>query len=298
MMSRVNKVIELFEQGQPAYSTPAPELSYESGLEGSQTWADMLLVEFEHFAFDIKGLTDFMKGLKDGGPTPSGHLTPTVVASLPSNCRTRDEVVFNAWQTRHVLTTGAHGVNHTHARDPEAVRAYVSTARYPFQTLGRDLGIPEGMRGGGGQQRPAEIWGIQPDEYLLKADPWPLNPAGELLLGLKIEDRHALSYADSIAATPGIYFAEWGPGDMSFSFGDPGLRSLPYPPQLQGPMKTVIDACHKAGIAYHGGWPDAAMSDEDKARHLIEEQGARLIGTSERGLADAGRKLTGRTMLV
>ena len=106
-MARINKVIELLEQGQPAYSTPAPELTYESGLEASQTWADLLLVEFEHFAFDIKGLTDFMRGLKDGGPTPSGHRTPTVVASLPSNCRTRDEVIYNAWQTRHVLSTGA-----------------------------------------------------------------------------------------------------------------------------------------------------------------------------------------------
>ena len=45
-------------------------------------------------------------------------------------------------------------------------------------------------------------------EYLRRADPWPLNPDGELLLGLKIEDRHALPNADAIAATPGIYFAE------------------------------------------------------------------------------------------
>ena len=108
-MGRINKVIELLEQGQPAYSTPAPELTYESGLEASQTWADLLLVEFEHFAFDIKGLTDFMRGLKDGGPTPSGHATPTVVASLPSNCRTRDEVIYNAWQTRHVLSPARTG---------------------------------------------------------------------------------------------------------------------------------------------------------------------------------------------
>ncbi len=297
-MGRINKVIELLEQGQPAYSTPAPELTYESGLEASQTWADMLLVEFEHFAFDIKGLTDFMRGLKDGGPTPSGHRTPTVVASLPSNCRTRDEVIYNAWQTRHVLSTGAHGINHTHARDPEAVKAYVATARYSFQKIGRDLGIPEGMRGGGGQTQPAAIWGISPDEYLRRADPWPLNPDGELLLGLKIEDRHALPNADAIAATPGIYFAEWGPGDMSMSFGDPALRSVPYPPELLRPMNIVVQACHKAGIAFHGGWPDTTLSDDDKARYVIEELGARIVGTGDRGIADAGRKLTGRTMPV
>jgi 4-hydroxy-2-oxoheptanedioate aldolase len=221
-----------------------------------------------------------------------------VVASLPSNCRTRDEVVYNAWQTRHVLTAGAHGVNHTHARDPEAVRAYVSTARYPFQTIGRDLGLPEGMRGGGGQEQPAAIWGISPDEYLRKADPWPLNPDGELLLGLKIEDRHALPNADAIAATPGIYFAEWGPGDMSFSHGDPAMRTVPLPPVLERAMNTVVSACHKAGIAFHGGWSDPSMSDEERAKYVIEELGARIVGTADRGIADAGRRLTGRTMPV
>ena len=154
------------------------------------------------------------------------------------------------------------------------------------------------MRGGGGQSSPAAIRGISPDEYIRRADPWPLNPDGELLLGLKIEDRHALPNADAIAATPGIYFAEWGPGDMSFSHGDPGMRSVPYPPELERAMNVVRAACHKAGIAFHGGWPDPSMSDEDKARYLIEELGARIIGSGDRGVADAGRKLTGRTMPV
>ena len=182
-MGRINKVIELLEQGQPAYSTPAPELTYESGLEASQTWADLLLVEFEHFAFDIKGLTDFMRGLKDGGPTPSGHGTPTVVASLPSNCRTRDEVIYNAWQTRHVLSTGAHGINHTHARDPEAVKAYVATARYPFHKIGRDLGIPEGMRGGGGQSRARCDMGHQPGGIRAQGRAVAAEPRGRASAG-------------------------------------------------------------------------------------------------------------------
>ena len=85
---------------------------------------------------------------------------------------------------------------------------------------------------------------------------------------------------------------------MSFSFGAPGLRTMPYPPQLLGAMRTVISACHKAGIAFHGGWPDPIMSDEEKAKYVIEELGARIIGTADRGVADAGRRLTGRTMAV
>ena len=113
----------------------------------------MLLIDFEHHPFDTVGLTGYMRGLKDGGPTASGHLTPTVVCTLPSNAITPEEVLYNAWQARHVLTAGVHGILHTHARTAESVKAFVQITRYPFQTLEREL-IGEGLRGAGGQ-RPA-----------------------------------------------------------------------------------------------------------------------------------------------
>lgn len=55
------------------------------------------------------------------------------------------------------------------------------------------------------------MWGISAAEYMKKADPWPLNPQGEFLLGLKIEDKYALANAEKVASVPGIGFAEWGP---------------------------------------------------------------------------------------
>ena len=74
MAKRVNKVIDLWEQGQPVYHQHPEELSYEAGKEGSKTLADMFLIDFEHNPFDTVGLTKFMEGLKNGGPTNSGHL--------------------------------------------------------------------------------------------------------------------------------------------------------------------------------------------------------------------------------
>ena len=70
---RVNKSIELLEQGHAVFAIPAPELTYEAGRELAQTWADWIWVDFEHGALDVSGLTRFMCGLRDGGPTPSGH---------------------------------------------------------------------------------------------------------------------------------------------------------------------------------------------------------------------------------
>ena len=118
----INKCIDLLKQGQPFYATHTPDLSYDAGVELAQTWADMILIDFEHRNFNVGGLEQFMKGLKAGGPTPSGHLTPTVVTTLPHNAISVEEVRYNAWQMRHALTTGIHGLLHTHARDPEAVK--------------------------------------------------------------------------------------------------------------------------------------------------------------------------------
>ena len=72
--------------------------------------------------------------------------------------------------------------------------------------------LGEGLLGNGAEPGfPAEIWGVSREEYMRKADPWPLNPDGEFLLGVKIEDRHALANAEKVAAVPGLGFRRVGP---------------------------------------------------------------------------------------
>jgi 4-hydroxy-2-oxoheptanedioate aldolase len=297
-MTRVNKCIELLEQNQPIYSTSATALTYEAGFEQAKTWADLIIVEFEHHPFDTVGLRSFLLGLKDGGPTASGHLTPTVIATLPSNCITAEEITYNAWQSRHILSTGVHGLLQTHTRSPDAVRAFVATARYPLHTRGLKQGIPVGMRGAGGQGPPAEIWGLSQTDYVNKAEPWPLDPEGELMLGLKIEDRYALPDAKTIASVPGIAFAEWGPGDMSMSFGDPDGHNPPYSEEMTSALHTVRSACHQANIAFHCSWADPAMSVEEQVKYLLEKLDTKSLVVPNREHAAYGRTLTGRTMPV
>ena len=58
MPERINKAIELLEQGQPIYYTGAPDLSYEGGKAMAKTWADYINVSLEHRAFDLQALDD------------------------------------------------------------------------------------------------------------------------------------------------------------------------------------------------------------------------------------------------
>ena len=176
---RINRAIELLEAGQPIYYTQiaTTEIDYEKGKEMAQTWADYISLEMEHGAFNIPGIRAFMRGLVDGGPTKSGHRTPTVICTLPVTGLDEYVMRANYWMVDQVLASGVHGILLCHARSPEAVRVLVQASRFPNQkTVG---GIGEGLRGAGSQGFASKIWGISAAEYTKVAEPWPLDPNGE-----------------------------------------------------------------------------------------------------------------------
>lgn len=285
---RVNKAIELLEQGQPIYYTGGRG-GYEEGKRMAQTWADYINYEMEHGALDFTALRAFMRGLVDGGPTKSGHRTPAVIVTLPVLGINEAHMNANFWVVQQALAAGIHGVLLCHARDPEAVKIFVRACRYPnAKPLSPIVG--EGLLGNGSQSYASQIWGITPAEYLKKADPWPLNPEGELLLGLKIEDKHALANAEKVAAVPGIAFAEWGPGDMGLSLGLPdghGANETLHP-EMAKARARVLAACKKYGLAFLN---TVRPSDVEK---MIDE-GVR-IGSGGQEAAEKGRRYTKRQM--
>ena len=247
---RINKAIELLEQGQPIYYTQVNRGGYDEGKAMAQTWADYITYNLEHSAFDIASLEAFMRGLVDGGPTKSGHRTPTVICVLPVRGLDGPTMRANAWMVEQVLSAGVHGVLLVHARSPDAARAMVQAARFPRYGEPATPGLGEGLRGSGAQGNAASIWGVSSAEYLEVADPWPLNPNGGLLLGLKIEDRHALENAEASTKVPGIGFAEWGPGDMAMSFGLARNADGSWPPVLAAARARVLAATKAAGIPF------------------------------------------------
>src|SRR5919204_4290269 len=110
MTRRINKAIELLSQGQPVYYVSTKELTDENGMRMAQTWADMIRVDFEHDPFDMRALGEFMRGLVAGGPTASGHRTPTVIAELPTDGTDEAVMRANAWMIKQVLAQGVQGI--------------------------------------------------------------------------------------------------------------------------------------------------------------------------------------------
>ena len=167
--------------------------------------------------------------------------------------------------------------------------AFVQIARYAFRT-DTDTSMSAGRRGHGGQARAAEIWGIPVSDYFTRADPWPLNPDGELLLGIKVENTRALDNVEHTTRVPGIAFAEWGPGDMGMSMGYPDQHDEPYPPRMQAARERVMAACKLAGLAF---------LEQVTPANVIRQLDAGVMigcGPSAAKAADIGRRHSGRTM--
>jgi len=286
----INRAIELLEQGQPVYYTGShsgTEGSFEQGKKDAQTYADYISYDMEHAPFDVKGLAEYMKGLVAGGPTKSGHRTPAVIVNVPVNGTDEATVRANAWMFQQVLATGVHGIMLTHADTAGAIRAFVEAARLPIHKQGVDKGLGEGRRGAHGTPTAAQIWGVSNEEYEQKADVWPLNPNGELLLGVKEEDKYALANAEENLKVPGIGFAEWGPGDMALSLGvrGPGAER---DPRMQAARAKVFAACKANHIFFLNSMNANNVID------MIKE--GVMVGPANQQAAEIGRKYTNRQM--
>ena len=285
---RVNRVIDMWLKGQPVYYAQISGGGYEKGKEMAGTKADYITYEMEHGPLDFKELREFMRGLMEAGPTRTGHKTPPVIVTLPIS-GTTDALRANAWMIQQALAAGVHGILLCNAESPEAARLMIEAARYPFAP--RVDGLAQGTRGNGSQGYAATMWGVTPQEYMRIAEPWPMNPDGELLFGLKIENPRADANVETSVRVPGIAFAEWGPGDHGFYLlGRPGTYQGggETAPQMAAVRRRVLEATKAAGVKFLNACNEQNVIDQLK-------DGVMICTGGDSPAADKGRAFTKRT---
>ena len=304
---RINKAIELWEDNQPIYyadSGMGPGVDpYAQGVKMARTWMDAINVEMEHGALDFMQLREFMRGLVDGGPTRSGHRTPSVFVETCIIGLDEAYMRANSWVIQQLLDCGIHGIHMCHARDAKAIQVATQMCmRYPFKRPG----IPDlpmrGLRGSSAGYA-ASIWGVDLFHYNHIADLWPLNPKGEMIFGVKIEDTFADADVDKTLALPGISMAEWGPGDHSYwLYGldvmpDDGSRppNIIAMPEMRAVRQKVLDLCKQHKIQFL----NAGSTDKNALDYVIGQiqDGARVIESGEDS-AIIGREFTKLKMPV
>ena len=294
MPKRINRAIELLEQDQPIYyygGHTGHVLTREQGKADAKIWADYINMGMEHGSFNMHGLDEYMQGLIEGGPTNSGHRTPPIIVEPPVDGSSEQVVRSNAWQFRQILARGVHGILLCMAETPDAVRAFVESCRYPTSTIGEGRGLAVGTRGVGSEPTAAPVWGIDPAEYIRRADPWPLNPDGELLLGIKIESARGVHTIEQMLSVPGIGFAEMGPGDLHMSYRIPRPEGAYTDPRIIDARNRVKAACEANGVRFlEGATPENITQQID--------DGIRVVSGQCLDTAQAGRAYTKRQMPV
>jgi 4-hydroxy-2-oxoheptanedioate aldolase len=215
----------------------------------------------------------------------SGSVAPgvTPMVRIPPNGEEK-----NQWLAKQALDLGAYGVVWPHIATVDQAYNAVASCRYP-RLKKAPLYEPAGVRGDGPTQA-VRYWGVTQPEYYSRADVWPLNPKGEILVILMIEDTVGIgNLPDMLKRVPGIGVILIGEGDLSQELGHP--REYEHPEVLAA-MAEVVKACKAANVPV--GHPHVGS---DNVQRIIDEGYRFLMAAPSRSYAalDKGRQIAGRT---
>jgi 4-hydroxy-2-oxoheptanedioate aldolase len=199
---------------------------------------DFVIVDMEHSPFDPTRLESYLVGMTDKGSVLKNGLKVKTAPFVRVPAAGREQLQFILKQ---VLDLGPLGVVVPHVDNSEDARAMVQACRFP-QLKGVPDYEPQGKRGVG-YGWAARQWGISGGEYADRADLWPLDPKGELVLWVMIESEPAVENIRAIAAVPGIGGLFIGPSDLAFSLGVP-LGD----PAVETAIETIVAAAKEAKI--------------------------------------------------
>lgn len=235
---RINKFVELMENDQPAFGVFSSNVSVRTGASMASSGLDFVIVDLEHAPYDISKLEGYLLGMIDKGDVAKSGLQQRTVPFIRVPGAGREQLQFIIKQ---VLDLGPTGILVPHVDTAEDARAMVQASRFP-QLKGAPDYEPQGKRGIG-YGWAARYWGLSGTEYANRADLWPLDPQGELVLWLMIETAASVENIEAIASVPGIGGLFVGPSDLAFSLGVP-LGD----PAVEAAIEKVLAATKGSGI--------------------------------------------------
>ena len=253
----------------------------------------------EHNALDFTPLREFMRGLVEAVP-PAAATHPGGIRRNRHHRPGRAYVRANSWVIQQLLDCGIHGIHQCHARDTKAVQVTIRwAAAIPSSGPGSKLPM-RGLRGSAPGYA-AQIWGVNLNKYLHVADLWPLNPKGELIFGVKIEDTYADQQVEDHGAARYLdggmgtgrsqLLALWPGSDAGRRLAPPDIIGMP---EMVAVRKKVLDLCKKNKVMFlNAGTTDQAL---DYVIGQIKD-GAMVLECGEEA-AIKGREYTKRKMPV
>jgi 4-hydroxy-2-oxoheptanedioate aldolase len=283
---RLNNVIRVLEQGQIPITTFVSPPTVENAIAVSTAPYDGVVFEAEHNPYDIRNLRDCLQYMLNRRQiVERGTFSPAVtpIIRIPPNGAETSQ-----WVAKQVLDIGAYGVVWPRVSTAEQAYNAVAACRYP-RPKSAPACEPAGQRGDN-PVHAARYWGLAQQEYYAKADVWPLNPQGEILVILMCEEVQGIDNLPQILKeVPGIGVVLIGEGDLSQNLGYP--RQYEHPAVLEA-MTAIRRICQEHNVPC--GHPHVEAHNAER----IVKEGYHFLMTapvrSYPGL-EVCRKLTGRT---
>ena len=269
---RLNKLIELFENDQPAFGVLSFDYSLNNARAMASSGLDFLFIDMEHAPFDIERLRLFLLGMTDKRSiNEKGNLQPNVVplVRIPAAGGAEELIA----QAKQVLDVGVFGIFFPAVHTREQAELAVRATRYPQYNDAPDY-EPAGLRG----RNPSNAmwyWGVR--DYHARADVWPLDPQGELLAMMFIESRAGVENIEEIITVPGLGGIFIGPSDLSTSMG----YTSPAAPEVEQAIQTVLGACIEHDV------PCAITTGQGSVQQRID-QGFRFVTVGADGGLNTG----------
>jgi 4-hydroxy-2-oxoheptanedioate aldolase len=236
---RINGAIDKLVRGKSLAGAIIYDFSLYAAAQFASSDLDFIIVDMEHRGLDFERLETFLFGtINKAEIAKQGNLQVRVppIVRIPTYGRAPSEAIV-----KQVLDMGAFGIMFPAIENKEQALEAVSAARYP-QVRGAKYPNPVGRRGNGNMPA-AWFWGLSRPDYAMRADVWPANPDGELLLFLQIETVEGVKNVEEILSVPGIGVVFVGPNDLSWSLGVPQGT-----PEHNQAVQTVLNAAMKRNI--------------------------------------------------
>lgn len=240
-MPRLNGAIRALETGKPAFVTFSPG---EIGSAINLTTApyDGVVFEMEHGPYDIKALRDCLQYMLNRGQIArAASIAPAVtpMVRIPPNGGEHSQ-----WLAKQVLDIGVYGIVWPHVSTVDDARNAVAACRYP-RPPGAPFHDPAGQRGDA-PTAAARYWGLTAQDYYKRADTWPLNPAGEVLVVIMCEEKRAIANLPKmLEQVPGIGVVLVGEGDLSQDLGHP--RQYDHP-TVASAIDEILQICKSYNV--------------------------------------------------
>ncbi len=218
-IDRMNPIIAVQEKGLPIFGIAHPAIAPRGGGRGPRgagaataatppappiVLSDVAKETVAYTRADYlftSGTSDtflrYMEEIQRAGGSMRTHPFSAKIGIWHSDPARSDEAIIRQLNAGHVSVSAEEVESAQEVRDVIKAMRFVSAG---------------GTRPETGLENAAAYWGLTVDQYKQKADVWPINTNGELLVTVIIESREGLAHAREIAAEPGVgqIFAGYG----------------------------------------------------------------------------------------